>query len=113
VENTEFILADKGTHVLLTVQDRAYVFLRSQGYSSLLIHCTWTNGESAVLFGSANKVMVICLEEETQIWPDKWILHHDSVPVHDALRVREFLAKKSIAEMDHSPYSPHVGSCDF
>jgi hypothetical protein len=28
-------------------------------------------------------------------WPDKWILHHDNAPAHDALRVREVLSKKS------------------
>lgn len=31
-----------------------------------------------------------------KLWPDKWILHYVNAPVHDALRVREFLAKKSI-----------------
>jgi hypothetical protein len=25
-----------------------------------------------------------------------WIVHHDSAPAHDALRIREFLAKKSL-----------------
>ena len=39
------------------------------------------------------------------IWPDKWILHHDNAPAHDALRFREFLAKNSITKMDHPPYS--------
>jgi len=32
------------------------------------------------------------------LWPDKWILHHDNAPVHDVLRVHEFLAKKSITK---------------
>jgi hypothetical protein len=27
------------------------------------------------------------------LWPDKWILHHDNAPVHDALGFCEFLAK--------------------
>jgi hypothetical protein len=40
------------------------------------------------------------------LWPDKWILHHDNAPAHDALRVREFLAKNSITKMDHPPYAP-------
>jgi len=40
------------------------------------------------------------------LWPDKWILHHDNAPAHDALRVLEFLAKNSITKMDHPPYSP-------
>jgi hypothetical protein len=39
----------------------------------------------------------------------KIVLQHDNAPVHDALRVREFLAKKAITKMDHPPYS----SCDF
>jgi len=47
------------------------------------------------------------------LWPDKWILHHDNVPVHDALRFREFLAKKSTTKMDHPPYSPDLAPCDF
>jgi len=46
-------------------------------------------------------------------WPDKWILHHDNVPAHDALRICEFLAKNSITKMDHPPYSPDLGHCDF
>jgi transposase len=32
---------------------------------------------------------------------------------HDALRVCEFLAKKSITKMDHPPYSPDLAPCDF
>jgi histone-lysine N-methyltransferase SETMAR len=47
------------------------------------------------------------------LWPDKWILHQDNAPVHDALRVREFLAKNSITKMDHPPYSPDLAPCDF
>jgi hypothetical protein len=49
---------------VLVVQDHACVFLRSQGGSSLWIHCTRTNGEWTVLFGSAEKVTGICLEED-------------------------------------------------
>jgi transposase len=48
-----------------------------------------------------------------KLWPDKWILHHDNAPAHDALRVREFLAKKSITKMDQPPYSPDFAPCDF
>jgi hypothetical protein len=33
--------------------------------------------------------------------------------VHDALRVREFLAKNSITKMDHPPYSPDLALCEF
>jgi histone-lysine N-methyltransferase SETMAR len=47
------------------------------------------------------------------IWPDDWILQYGNAPVHDALRVREFLAKNSIKKMNHPPYSPKLAPCDF
>jgi hypothetical protein len=34
-----------------------------------------------------------------------WILHHDNAPAHKTLSVKQFLAQKSIAEMEHPPYS--------
>jgi hypothetical protein len=36
-----------------------------------------------------------------ELWPDQWILHHDSASAQDALRDREFLAKKSITKLDN------------
>jgi hypothetical protein len=65
VENTEFTSAEKSTRISVTGQDHACVFLRSQGDSSLRIHCTRTNGKSAVLLGSADQVTGICSEEKT------------------------------------------------
>jgi hypothetical protein len=47
------------------------------------------------------------------LWPDAWILHHDNDLAHDALAVREFLAKKLIMKLDHPPYSPDLARCDF
>jgi hypothetical protein len=35
-------------------------------------------------------------------------LHHDNALAHDALAVREFLAKKSIMKLDHPPYLPDL-----
>jgi histone-lysine N-methyltransferase SETMAR len=48
-----------------------------------------------------------------ELWPDKWFLHHDNAPAYDVLRVRKFLAKKSITKMDHPPYSPDLAPYDF
>jgi histone-lysine N-methyltransferase SETMAR len=48
-----------------------------------------------------------------ELCPDQWILHHDDAPLHDALRVCEFLAKKSIARMGHPSYSPDLAPCEF
>jgi len=65
-----------------------------------------------VLFGSAVKVRESVRRKRPELWPDKWILH-DNAPVHDVLRVREFLVKNSITKMDHPPYSPDLAPCDF
>jgi hypothetical protein len=51
--------------------------------------------------------------ERPELGSGKWILHHDNAPAHDALRVREFLDKKSITNMDHPPYSPDLTPWDF
>jgi hypothetical protein len=48
-----------------------------------------------------------------ELWPDAWILHHDNALSHDALAVREILAKKSIMKLVHPPYSPDLALCDF
>jgi histone-lysine N-methyltransferase SETMAR len=48
-----------------------------------------------------------------ELWPDNWIVHHDNTPALDVLRVREFMAKKSITKMDHPPHSPDLAPCDF
>lgn len=48
------------------------------------------------------------------LWENgSWILHHDNAPAHAALSVREFLAEKSIAVLEHPPYSPDLAPCDF
>jgi hypothetical protein len=52
-------------------------------------------------------------EDPTSGLPDKWILHHDNAPAHEASRVLEFLAKKSITKMDHPLYSYDLAPCDF
>jgi hypothetical protein len=48
-----------------------------------------------------------------ELWPEKWILHHDNTPAYDTFRVCDFLDKKSITQMDHPLYSPHLTTCDF
>jgi hypothetical protein len=34
-----------------------------------------------------------------ELWPDAWILHHDSALAHDMLAVWDFLTKKSIMKL--------------
>jgi transposase len=48
-----------------------------------------------------------------ELWPNDWILHHDNAPAHKALFVKQFLAQRSITEMEHPPYSPDLDPNDF
>jgi histone-lysine N-methyltransferase SETMAR len=48
-----------------------------------------------------------------ELWPHAWILHDENSHAHDALAVREFLAKKFIMKLDHPPYSSDLAPCDF
>jgi len=49
--------------------------------------------------------------------PEKWtngfILHHDNVPYHTMLLVRQFLSNKNITVSPHPPYSPDLAPLDF
>ena len=62
--------------------------------------------------------VLISLQESVRrkrprLWTNKWILYHDNAPAHGVLRVCEFLAKNSITKMDHPPYLPDLGPCNF
>ena len=53
-------------------------------------------------------------EKSGELRQDKsWLLHHDSAPAHNALSIRQFLAKKNIAVLEQPPYSPDLAPCDF
>ena len=41
------------------------------------------------------------------------MLLHDNAPAHSAIRVRQFLAQKMVAVLDHPPYSPDLAPTDF
>jgi hypothetical protein len=45
-----------------------------------------------------------------ELWPDAWILHHDSALARDAFAVWEFLAKKFVMKLDQPP---DLAPCDF
>jgi histone-lysine N-methyltransferase SETMAR len=48
-----------------------------------------------------------------ELWPNDWILHHDNAPAaHKSLSVKQFLAQKSITEMEHPPSSPNLALND-
>ena len=53
-------------------------------------------------------------EKRRELWETRsWLLHHDNAPAHNALGIREFLAKNNIAVLEQPPYSPDLAPCDF
>ena len=41
------------------------------------------------------------------------MLLHDNAPLHSAIRVRQFLAQKMVAVLDHPPYVPDLSPADL
>jgi len=48
-----------------------------------------------------------------KLWPSDWILHHDNAPAHKVLSVKQFLAQKSITEMEHPSCYSDLAPDDF
>jgi len=42
-----------------------------------------------------------------------WLLHHDNVPAHTSLVVREFLTKNNMTTVLHPTWSPDLAPCNF
>ena len=45
--------------------------------------------------------------------PGSWFLLHDNAPVHRAVAVQEFLARKQVCMFHYPPYSPDLSPCDY
>jgi hypothetical protein len=45
--------------------------------------------------------------------PSELVLHHDKAPANKVPSVMQFLAQKSITEMEHLPYSPDLALKNF
>ena len=43
----------------------------------------------------------------------EWFLHWDNAPVHTAMVILEFLAKKRAKLLSHPPYSPDLTPSDY
>ncbi|UYV60494.1 hypothetical protein LAZ67_1001322 [Cordylochernes scorpioides] len=53
-------------------------------------------------------------QKRLDLWKNKnWLLHHDNVPAHISLLVRDLLAKNNTLMMPQPPYSPELAPCDF
>jgi hypothetical protein len=103
----------KKAHVSVAGQDMLVCFLNHKGivHSKLIAQGQMVNQQCYLEV--LTRLWKCVRMKRPGLWPDKWILHHDSAPAHGALRVCEFLAKNSITKMDHSPYSPNSAPCNF
>jgi len=53
-------------------------------------------------------------ENKRELWDTRsWLLPHDNAPAHNALGIREFLAKNNIDVLEQPSYSPDLAPCDF
>jgi hypothetical protein len=78
---------------------------------------TWTEYDQMVnqecYLGALTRLREYIPRKRPEVRPNKWILHHDNAPAHDALRGREFLAKKSITKIDPPTYTPDSAPAIF
>jgi hypothetical protein len=51
--------------------------------------------------------------KRSELWPNDWVLYHDSAPAHKALFVKQFLAQNSITGMEHPLYSSYLAQNNF
>jgi hypothetical protein len=50
--------------------------------------------------------------KKPKLWPNSWIVHYNA-PAHKVLSLKQFLAQKSIANMEHPPFHPYLAPSDF
>jgi hypothetical protein len=62
---------------------------------------------------TVNRLCEAVRRKGSELRPNDWILYHDKAPAHKALSVTQFLAQKSINEMEHQPSSPDLAPNDF
>jgi hypothetical protein len=90
VEKTEFTLDKKSTHVSVAGQDYSCVFLRSQGDNHYEFIAQGQTVNQQHYLEVLTRLRESVWRKRPGLWPDKWILHHDNAPAHDALEFASF-----------------------
>ena len=83
-----------------------------------IIHKEFVPAAQAVNAAFYHEVLNRLLQYIRRVWPElhrtgKWMLLHDNAPAHSAIHMRQFLAQKMVALLDHPPYSPDLARADF
>jgi histone-lysine N-methyltransferase SETMAR len=63
--------------------------------------------------GILKRLLEAVRRKTPELWPNDWILQQENAPAHKALSVKQFLAQKSITEMEHPPRSPNLALNDL
>ena len=53
------------------------------------------------------------VNKEYYLGNNSWILHHNNAPSHNAIVIREHLAKNETNTIQQPPNSPDLAPCDF
>lgn len=83
-----------------------------------IVHIDWVPEDQTVNQVYYKQVLTTLRErvrrKRFEMWKNRsWILHQDNAPAHNALSIKEFLAKHGIPVLEHPPYSPDLAPCDF
>jgi hypothetical protein len=103
MDNFRISETKKGMHVMSPSEDNAHlIFFYHKG----IVHFEFLEQGRRVNQHCYLEILARLHEavrwRRPELWPDSWILHHDNAPTHDALTVREFLAKKIDIEIGPS-----------
>jgi hypothetical protein len=80
---------------VLAIQGHACLFFR---HKWIVLYELFAHGHQQCYSEVLTKLWEFVRRKRPELWPDKWLLHHGIAAAHDALRVRELLAKKSITK---------------
>jgi len=105
MEVTSITKRQKSLSSKVKSEDNACVFLRQQGNYSPRV-CFYLS----VLERPWKRIRRVRPEYSA---PGSWFLLHDNAPVHQAVAVQEFLARKQVCVLNHPPYSPDLSPCDY
>jgi hypothetical protein len=66
-----------------------------------------------ILLSGSSETSVGCGTKKSTWNVDCWLLHHNNVPAHAAMSIRQFLAKHSISTLPQPPYAPYLSPPNF
>ena len=107
----KFSSPEESTHEQIQGENHDYCFFDSRG----IVHKEFVSPGQTVNHAFYKDVLERLRKRVQRVrrdFADDWLLQHNA-PVHTALSIRDFLAKKNIPVLPHPPYSPDLAPCDF